>query len=189
MFELPILKVYFRLKLLNDFPMTIKVSLLFFLLIISLSSFSAEVDPLFSAAIQGKTERVKSLLSDGLDVNGISSTGRTAMMGASFNGNIRIVKTLLSYGADVNIADNLGNTALMDAVFFGNEALVNLLISAGAVIDTVDKNGLSAIDKAKMTPLTKLIKALEKAQTEKTKKAENSTAEMENKDKPDDDKK
>ena len=123
----------------------------FFLLILfsSQSVFALDGDHLFSFAILGKTERIKSLLADGVDVNTVTATGRTAMMAASFNGNIRVVKVLLAYGADVNVVDNMGSTALMDAVIFGNEELVKLLLTAGANVDAVDKQNISVLEKAK----------------------------------------
>jgi len=143
--------------------MKIKSLFLFTLLFVSHPGFSAEFNNLFSAAILGKTERVKSLLADGADVNGKTATGRTAMMAASFNGNVRVVRILLAYGADVNLADNLGSTALMDAVVFGSEKLVKLLITAGAEINAVDKQNVSVIDKAKKTDFSNIVKLLEKS--------------------------
>ena len=143
--------------------MKIKNLFLFMLLFLSHPGFSAEINNLFSAAILGKTERVKSLLADGVDVNGKTATGRTAMMAASFNGNVRVARILLAYGADVNLSDNLGSTALMDAVVFGSEELVKLLITAGADIYAVDKQNVSVIDKAKKTDFSNIVILLEKA--------------------------
>mgnify|MGYP000630248737 FL=1 len=143
--------------------MTIKKLLLFLLLAFSHSGFSADIKDLFSAAIFGKTERVKFLLSEGVDVNAKTATGRTAMMAACFNGNIRVVRTLLAYGADVNIADKLASTALMDAVVFGSEELVKLLITSGADVNAQDKQAISVLDKAKKTKYANIVKILEKA--------------------------
>lgn len=137
-------------------------SLIFLLLVFPPQAIlAAESDYFFSAAIAGKTERVKSLLSEGIDVNVITSTGRTAMMAASFNGNIRVVQILLAYGASVNLADNQGSTALMDAVIFGNKALVKLLITAGADVNAVDQQNISVLDKAKKTKYSNIVKILE----------------------------
>jgi ankyrin repeat protein len=138
---------------------------IFLLLFFTQSVYAAEVDNLFSAAILGKTKRVKALLADGVDVNGITTPGRTAMMAASFSGNLRVVRILLAYGADVNIADNLGSTALMDAVVFGREKLVKLLITAGADVNAVDKQNISVIEKAKKTKNSNIVKILENEST------------------------
>ncbi len=131
------------------------------LLFSSQSIFALNGDHFFSFAILGKTERVKSMLADGIDVNTTTATGRTAMMAASFNGNIRVVKVLLAYGADVNVVDNMGSTALMDAVIFGSEELVKLLITAGANVDAVDKQNISVLEKAKKTKYSNIVKILE----------------------------
>ena len=140
---------------------------------------SAESNTLFSAAIMGKTERIKALLADGMDVNSQTATGRTAMMAASFNGNLRVAKILLSYGADVNLVDNSGSTALMDAVVFGSEKLVKLLITAGANVSTQNKQNQSAIDKAKKTKYKNIVKILE----EQAKSDEENAEDNENTDK------
>ena len=140
-----------------------KIKYLFFLFLVSLTPplLSADIDNLFSAAILGKTERVKSILADGIDVNGKTATGRTAMMGASFNGNVRVARVLLSYGADVNLADNQGSTALMDAIIFGREELVTLLITAGADVTAADKQNVSVLEKAKKTQNDNIVTILE----------------------------
>ncbi len=124
--------------------------------------FAVDIDNLFFAAMLGKTARVKSILADGIDVNGKTGSGRTALMGASFNGNIRVAKILLTYGANVNLTDNLGTTALMDAVVFGREKLIKLLITAGADVNATDNQNVSVIDKAKKTQYKNIVKILEK---------------------------
>ena len=50
------------------------------------------------------------LLEAGLDPNGRSETGQTALMIAAGWGNVRIVKTLLAHGSDVNIRDDVGQS-------------------------------------------------------------------------------
>ncbi|MCK5828684.1 MAG: ankyrin repeat domain-containing protein [Methylococcales bacterium] len=141
--------------------MTIRCLFLLGFLFLAQPVLAMDSDYLFSAAILGKTERVKSLLAKGVDVDAVTITGRTAMMAACFNGNERVVRLLLTYGADVNLADKMGITALMDAVVFGSEDLVKLLITAGANIDAFDKQNMSVIDKAKKTKYINIVKILE----------------------------
>ncbi|NOR71400.1 MAG: ankyrin repeat domain-containing protein [Methylomarinum sp.] len=142
-----------------------RIKSLFLLLLISISpsALCTDIDSLFAAAILGKTERIKFLLASGVDVNGKTATGRTAMMAASFNGNIRVARVLLAYGADVNLIDNLGSSALMDAVIFGNGELVELLITSGADVKVEDNQKTSVLEKAKRTKSTTIIKILEAA--------------------------
>ncbi len=159
--------------------MKIKHLLITLLFLFSQAGFSVDIKNLFSAAIHGKTERVKSLLAEGIEVNGKTATGRTAMMAASFNGNLRVARILLSYGADVNLADNQGTTALMDAVIFGREELVRLLITAGADVLAVDNQDISVIEKAKKTKFSHIVAILEKAVVPKEEAENDSTKETE----------
>nr|WP_305909813.1 ankyrin repeat domain-containing protein [Methylomarinum sp. Ch1-1]MDP4522750.1 ankyrin repeat domain-containing protein [Methylomarinum sp. Ch1-1] len=123
--------------------------LLSLLLSLAQSAAAEDANDLFAAAIAGKNERLHSLLAQGIEVNAKTTSGRTALMGASFNGNVRAVKILLNYGADVNIADDLGSTALMDALVFGDQQIVSLLIATGADVNAVDKQNISVLAKAK----------------------------------------
>jgi len=143
--------------------MPIKSILILLWLMLPTMALSSPTDDLFTAAILGKIERVKFLLNEGIEVDGKTANGRTALMAASFNGNIRVVKLLLAYGADVNLADRQGHTALMDAVVFGNEALVKLLITVGANIEVVDLQKSSALDKAEKIQSPNIVKILKSA--------------------------
>ena len=160
---------------------------IFLFLIVPCWAAAEDVNDLFSAAIMGNTSRVEALLAQGLDVNGLTTGGRTALMGASYKGNIRVIKTLLAYGADVNVADNRGTTALMDALMFGDEAITKLLIAVGADVNAMDKQNLTVLDRAKKIGNERIIKILEQAGAaeppstpEETVEAGEATAEGEN---------
>jgi len=143
--------------------MKYKDCFLILLLALSQATQAEDAKDLFAAAMMGKIERTEALLAQGIDVNGKTAGGRTALMAASFNGNVQIVKALLAYGADVSIADNSGSTALMDALVFGNEDIVNSLITAGADVNALDKQNVTVMARAKKTAHEKIIKILEKA--------------------------
>ncbi len=140
----------------NIKPYIISLSCLF-----ATAVFSAPINELFMAAVNGNTQRLESLLAQGKDVNAKTTTGRTALMGACYNGNLRNVKLLLTYGADVNLADNKGVTALMDAVIFGDEQIVMLLIAAGADVNAVDKQNNTVLARARKNAFPNIIKILE----------------------------
>ncbi|MCK5888387.1 MAG: hypothetical protein KAG19_00425 [Methylococcales bacterium] len=76
--------------------MTLKhfIFLLFFFFPNRLSQKKTQL--LFSASILGQMDTIKSLLSENVDVNSITKTGRSTI--------IRVVKVLLTYGADVNFS-------------------------------------------------------------------------------------
>ncbi|MGZ5044136.1 MAG: ankyrin repeat domain-containing protein, partial [Methylobacter sp.] len=86
--------------------MKYKVCFLILLLALPQATHAEDIKDLFAAAMMGKLERTETLLAQGIDVNGKTASGRTALMAASFSGNVQIVKSLLAYGADVSIADN-----------------------------------------------------------------------------------
>lgn len=132
-------------------------------LFLSLSVYAENANDLFAAAVMGRQARVEALLAQGLDVNGVTGSGRTSLMGASYNGNLRTVKTLLSYGADVNIADQSGTTALMDAIMYGNQQIVQVLIAAGADVNAQDNQKQAVLARAKKTQQESIIKMLEAA--------------------------
>ncbi len=143
--------------------MKYKDCFLILLLALSQAAQAEDAKDLFAAAMMGKLARTEALLAQGIDVNGKTASGRTALMAASFNGNVKIVKALLAYGADVSIADNSGTTALMDATVFGDEDIVNSLIAAGADVNALDKQNVTVMARAKKIGHEKVIKILEKA--------------------------
>jgi ankyrin repeat protein len=90
---------------------------------------------LMFAALEGKTETVKALLSQGADVNVKDDAGRTALMFATINLHSETVQVLLEHGADVNTQDNYGETALMLAASSGSTDIVRALLDNGADVN------------------------------------------------------
>jgi hypothetical protein len=87
-----------------------------------------------SASENGNLEIVKLLLDNGAAVNGVDSTGMTALMLAAERGHLQIVILLLDNGAAVNGVDSTGMTALMLAAEAGHLQIVILLLNSGANI-------------------------------------------------------
>ena len=88
-------------------------------LLISLSDRRAEKDlkyALVHAAMNGRLERVKSLVEKGADVNAAGSFGRTPLMVAASHGHMPVAKFLLEKGADVNAKTKGGGSALKEAL-------------------------------------------------------------------------
>lgn len=54
------------------------------------------------SASKGDIKTVKSLITEGVDVDAKDNEGLTALMSASFKGHIEVVKALLAAGADIN---------------------------------------------------------------------------------------
>jgi len=74
------------------------------------SPYESGYTPLMYASKYGYIEILKSLISNGADVNIEDNNDVTALMGASTFGYIDIVKILIKEGAKVNIKDNSGDT-------------------------------------------------------------------------------
>jgi hypothetical protein len=94
-----------------------------------------DVADLISAAAEGKTQRVESLINNKIkNVNVKEDTqGLTALMKAGMNGHKQTVDLLIARGADVNIEDNCGKNALWWAEFCKATEIVQLLRDKGSV--------------------------------------------------------
>ncbi|CAM0871169.1 unnamed protein product [Alopecurus aequalis] len=108
------------------------------------------------AAMKGKCEIVKLLLSKGADVNGISEEG-TPLHLAAIKGHESTVEVLLQHHADVNnILPSCLATPLDVAVFAANTACVKLLIQAGANVNDVN-NSLARSASEGLTEIAKCL--------------------------------
>ena len=117
----------------------------------------------YNAAKEGKVNRVKAMLANGVNVNAKNPSGRTALMGAAYYGNRKIVRELIVEGVDVNQADEQGKTALMLAVANQRLDVVEDLLYAGADVKLEDKNKNTALKIAEKTKNKELTKLLESA--------------------------
>ncbi len=102
------------------------------------------------AAVRGQTETARVLVEAGVDVNGRTSRGGTALMWAagSVESPEEMVGFLLEAGADANARAEEGRTALMDAALRGNESILRLLLRAGAKVDETTTEGSTALAEA-----------------------------------------
>jgi hypothetical protein len=87
---------------------------------------------LFNSILKGRIAVVQSLLSQGVNVNVRTVTGKTPLMAASYKGYSDIVQLLLDNGADPNIADHSGDTALKMAERAGFTRLADQIRKATA---------------------------------------------------------
>ena len=85
-----------------------------------------------------RTEIVKLLLKNKVDMNIWNNDGFTALIQAAKSGCTEIVKILIAGGADINALDNENNTALIGAAKSTRSESVELLLKHGA--DVFQKN-------------------------------------------------
>ncbi|MBW2173360.1 MAG: ankyrin repeat domain-containing protein, partial [Deltaproteobacteria bacterium] len=87
------------------------------------------------AAADSENERVKLLISKGVDVNVKNDEGLTLLHCAARDGHKEIVELLLAHGADVNVGGaNYNRTAAEFAMSRNHTEIVQLLVSKGADI-------------------------------------------------------
>jgi len=102
-------------------------------------------DPLITAAANGETDKVLTLLQDGININATDQFGRTAVLAATYNNQVETVKALIQHGADINIRDNNLENVLLHAGASGYLEIVKLAIVAGADTKLTNRFGGVAI--------------------------------------------
>jgi ankyrin repeat protein len=100
------------------------------------------------AAVQGRTEAVRSLAADGADVNEASASGITALIAAADHGRGEVVALLLRLGAATSARTSYGWTALHGAAHHGHAAVVAQLIAADADVAAEDDDDHTALSRA-----------------------------------------
>merc|ERR1711997_144188 len=88
--------------------------------------------PLIFAAMYGKLDIVKTLITKGADVNVKDLAGNSALMMAAKNGHETVTEFLLSKAANVNYVNDDGYTALIYATESGQGHIVEQLKAKGA---------------------------------------------------------
>jgi hypothetical protein len=117
---------------------------------------------LHDAVIGGDVNEVKSLLSNGADINQKNRMGGTPLHTAITNRQKAIAEMLIARGADVNAKDNSGQTPLSEAVKAGDKDLVELLIAKKADVNAITGLGENALSIAKKTGRTEIAELLVK---------------------------
>ncbi|MGK5088741.1 ankyrin repeat domain-containing protein [Bdellovibrionota bacterium FG-2] len=113
------------------------------------------------AASHGTLYFLKDLLTDGVEVNGLSHCGRNTILIAAISScRLDKVEFVLSQGANVNEQTDTGHTALMEAGDMGDERMVKLLLDKGAEVNHKDANGKTALMYAAYSGNPEAVKAL-----------------------------
>ena len=107
-------------------------------------SDSDEVINIWVASSDGNIERVKALLSEGVDVNAQDESGYSPIHAAASYGHTKLIDYLLSHGANINLKDSEGDSPLM---FCEEPDIFEYLISKGADVKQLNNIGESILDK------------------------------------------
>lgn len=102
-------------------------------------------DELIAAAQRNDATVALAAIEDGVNVNGKSPDGTTALHWAVYNGNVALVERLIEAGADVHAANEFGSTPLAEAATVGNTAVIEALLQAGAQVDAPGADGQTAL--------------------------------------------
>lgn len=108
------------------------------------SRSQASLQDLITAVLAGKTELVRRLVEEGVNINDKDGKGGTPLMYAAFNyqEDASILKLLLKHGADVNARDRIGATALMLSMGpGGSRAGIEALLEHNADVNIATLDG------------------------------------------------
>lgn len=103
---------------------------------------------IWSAALGGDLERVRSFLKKGADPNMKDQAGYTALHYASRAAHQPVCELLLDHGACANSQTHGGATALHRAAYCGHINIVQLLLKHGADPGLTDDDGSTSLHKA-----------------------------------------
>ncbi|MGG0409979.1 ankyrin repeat domain-containing protein [Peribacillus simplex] len=117
-------------------------------------------EQLIQAAERKETERIRSLIEQGADINTQDSEGRTATMIATYNNDVETAKILIEAGADVNIQDDLKNSPFLYAGAEGYVDILKLAIEANADPSITNRYGGTALIPASEHGYVEVIKEL-----------------------------
>ncbi|WP_349728299.1 ankyrin repeat domain-containing protein [Peribacillus frigoritolerans] len=102
-------------------------------------------EQLIQAVARNETDRIRSLIEQGADLNTQDSEGLTATMIATYNNDVETAKILIEAGADVNIQDDMKNSPFLYAGAEGYIDILKLAIEAGADPSITNRFGGTAL--------------------------------------------
>ena len=108
-----------------------------------------ELSDIHQATLEGKIEKVKRMVEEGVDVNSGDEYGRTPLHLASEENHNIDMGVLIDLGADINAQDHQGRTPLMYAAAKGKEGAAVFLVSRQANVNIEDVDGMRAYEWAR----------------------------------------
>ncbi|MCP4135544.1 MAG: hypothetical protein GY754_31535 [bacterium] len=90
---------------------------------------------LFEAVKKNEIEKVKKILSEGIDIDIKNKAGESALVLAILNDHFKTADFLISKNANISIEDKFASVPLNDILLKGNMKQVNYLVSKGATVN------------------------------------------------------
>jgi ankyrin repeat protein len=100
---------------------------------------------LHAAAEEGNIDIVRSLLEQGMDINGRNAKHQTPLDRAAHKGNVDVVRLLIERGAEVDSRDDLGWTPLHKASYSGQLEVSRVLVDHGANVNARERDHYTPI--------------------------------------------
>jgi ankyrin repeat protein len=114
-----------------------------------LPSIHGQQKAFFKAAKKGDIEKIRLLITNGVDINLIDTTTKqdpaNALQISVKNGHLDLSEYLISKGADINLKNQTGYTALDYACIYQGIDLIKLLVENGAEIDHQNDYGITPL--------------------------------------------
>ena len=130
------------------------------LLLIVSHTVALAATPLIDAVRSGNVTLVRTLLSEGADVDAPQPDGATALHWAVHLEEVAAVDLLIQAGADVNVANDLAVTPLLMACTSGHGVIVERLLAAGADLNKRLSSGETALMRATRAGSLQAVKGL-----------------------------
>ena len=108
-------------------------------------------DLLFAEIVRGNVYAVRSLISEGANVNARDENGLSPLHIAAEEGRTAIAQALISSGSNVNAKDSKNWTPLHYAGWGGHAEPVEALVSAGAEVNATDGESVTPLHLAAIT--------------------------------------
>ena len=100
---------------------------------------------LVAAAAAGDAARVRALLEDGVDVNSVDASGRTAVTAAAYGGHVEVMRALVEANADVDLQDETRANALLACGETGNVEVLREVLRAEPDLSRTNRFGGTAL--------------------------------------------